>query len=105
MARTVLKKTEYVSKNQCFLGGNMKSIMKMEFYQESYALLDESEVVYYFCIRSSDGMAVIEREYKDDNGKNKYRFEIVEATRVRRISHDKRQSLAEIFTVVEEGEL
>lgn len=76
--------------------------LKMQLEQDTLAILDNSEVVNLYCIRLSDGMAVIEREYTDENGNLKYKFEIVEPTRISRIQHRDKISLKEVEKFVKE---
>lgn len=78
------------------------SRLKIRAEQDTLAILDDSEAVNFYCIRFSDGMAVIERESIDNDGKCKYKFEVVEPTRIRRISHKDMIPLKEIFEFVKE---
>ena len=68
--------------------------------QGTIAILDNSESVILYCIRISDGMAVVEREYTDDNGNLRYKFEAVEPTRISCIQHHDMMPLKEVFEFV-----
>lgn len=73
--------------------------------QERKAILDESEPCLFYGIRLSDGLAVIEREAESGNDFLKFRFEIVDPSRVRRISHDKFDDMRDWFAFVRENGL
>lgn len=76
--------------------------LNMRLEQGTLAIFDNSETVFLYCIRISDGMAVIEREYTDDNGNLRYKFEVVEPTRISCIQHNDNLPLKDVFKFVKE---
>lgn len=77
----------------------------IRFVQESKAILDEAEPCLFYGIRLNDGLAIIERQSKSNNNFLKFRFEVVDPSRVRRISHDKFDDMKEWFAFVKENGL
>ena len=98
----LLKKTEALAS---ILNANVRPVESLRFTQEILALLDENELVNFYGIRVSDGMAVVERETVGADKKATYHFEAVPPERVRRIAHHRKITLAQYHELLIQNKL
>lgn len=72
----------------------MEAVIRGKIIQRELAMLDNEEAVYFFCIRATDGKAVIERQDKTDP--DRYFFDAVATERVRCVQHKDMIPLTEL---------